>query len=82
VFKLVCQFVKNNYKKNMQLNKFRILKKLTFKGLADLIGLESKTASSTVHRWCTGSRIPRPQMIDKIKTATKNKVTIKDFYEV
>lgn len=66
----------------MQLNKFRISKKLTFKGLADLIGLQSKTASSTVHRWCTGSRIPRKSMLDKIKTATKNKVTIKDFYEV
>jgi transcriptional regulator with XRE-family HTH domain len=82
VFKLVCQIVKNNYKKNMQLNKFRISKKLTFKALADLIGLKSKTASSTVHRWCTGSRIPRPIMIEKIKSATKNKVTIKDFYEV
>jgi transcriptional regulator with XRE-family HTH domain len=66
----------------MQLNKFRIKKKLTYKQLADLIGLKSKTASSTVHRWCTGSRMPRPQMIEKIKTATKNKVTIKDFYEV
>ena len=66
----------------MQLNKFRIIKKLTYKGLADLIGLKSKTASSTVHRWCSGSRMPRPQMIEKIKTATKNKVTIKDFYEV
>lgn len=82
MFKLVCQTVKNNYKQNMQLNKFRISKKLTFKGLADLIGLQSKTASSTVHRWCTGSRMPRPQMIEKIKIATKNKVTIKDFYEV
>lgn len=82
MFLLVCQIVKNNYKKNMQLNKFRISKKLTFKGLADLIGLQSKTASSTVHRWCTGSRMPRPQMIEKIKIATKNKVTIKDFYEV
>jgi transcriptional regulator with XRE-family HTH domain len=68
--------------KIMQLNKFRIKKKLTYKQLADLIGLKSKTASSTVHRWCTGSRMPRPQMIEKIKTATKNKVTIKDFYEV
>ena len=66
----------------MQLNKFRISKKLTFKGLADLIGLKTKTASSTVHRWCTGSRIPRKDMIDKIKQATKNKVTIKDFYEI
>lgn len=82
MFKLVCQIVKNNYKQNMQLNKFRISKKLTFKGLANLIGLQSKTASSTVHRWCTGSRMPRPQMIEKIKIATKNKVTIKDFYEV
>jgi len=69
-------------RKIMQLNKFRIKKKLTYKQLADLIGLKSKTASSTVHRWCTGSRMPRPQMIEKIKTATKNKVTIKDFYEV
>lgn len=68
--------------KIMQLNKFRIKKNLTYKQLADLIGLKSKTASSTVHRWCTGSRMPRPQMIEKIKTATKNKVTIKDFYEV
>lgn len=79
--KIICQIVKNNYKQNMQLNKFRIQKKLTFKSLANLIGLKSKTASSTVHRWCTGSRMPRPQMIEKIKTATKNKVTIKDFYE-
>lgn len=66
----------------MKLNTFRQTKKLTFKALADLIGLKSKTASSTVHRWCTGSRIPRPIMIEKIKSATKNKVTIKDFYEV
>jgi len=66
----------------MKLNKFRETKKLTYKGLANLIGLQSKTASSTVHRWCTGSRIPRPKMLDKIKAATKNKVTIKDFYEV
>jgi transcriptional regulator with XRE-family HTH domain len=65
----------------MQLNKFRIKKNLTYKQLADLIGLKNKTSSSTVHRWCTGSRIPRKSMLDKIKTATKNKVTIKDFYE-
>jgi|TARA_S200002703_G_scaffold114148_1_gene99621 transcriptional regulator with XRE-family HTH domain len=66
----------------MQLNKFRIKKKLTYKQLADLIGLTNKTGSSTVHRWCTGSRIPRKDMIEKIKLATKNKVTIKDFYEI
>jgi transcriptional regulator with XRE-family HTH domain len=65
----------------MQLDKFRKTKKLTYKQLADLIGLKNKTGSSTVHRWCTGSRIPRKSMLDKIKTATKNKVTIKDFYE-
>jgi hypothetical protein len=46
-----------------------------------LIGLKNKTGSSTVHRWCSGSRIPRPEMLEKIKSATKNKVTIKDFYE-
>jgi transcriptional regulator with XRE-family HTH domain len=66
----------------MKLEKFRQQKKLTHKQLAELIGLKTKTASSTVHRWCSGSRMPRPQMIEKIKAATKNKVTIKDFYEV
>lgn len=68
-------------RKIMKLDKYRTQKKLTHKQLADLIGLTNKTSSSTVHRWCSGSRIPRPSMIDKIKIATKNKVTIKDFYE-
>ena len=65
----------------MKLEKFRQKKKLTHKQLAELIGLKNKTGSSTVHRWCSGSRIPRPEMLEKIKSATKNKVTIKDFYE-
>lgn len=66
----------------MTLDKFRKSKKFTFQQLANFIGLKNKTASSTCFRWCNGSRIPRKNMLDKIKDITKGKVKPKDFYEV
>jgi|TARA_R110002020_G_scaffold217819_2_gene425621 transcriptional regulator with XRE-family HTH domain len=65
----------------MQLEQFRIKQGLSYKKLADFIGVTGVSPAVTVLRWCKGSRIPRPAWMKKIKEKTKGKVLPTNFYE-
>ena len=52
----------------MQLEQFRIKQGLSYKKLADFIGVTGVSPAVTVLRWCKGSRIPRPAWMKKIKS--------------
>ena len=65
----------------MQLEQFRIKQGLSYKKLADFIGVTGVSSAVTVLRWCKGSRIPRPAWMKKIKEKTKGKVLPTNFYE-
>lgn len=76
---LYCQTV--IFHKVMKLEQFRTAKKLSFGGLAKLLGLEGDSAATTVWRWCKGNRTPKPEYISKIYKITQGKVQPNDFYE-
>ena len=65
----------------MQLEQFRIKQGLSYRKLADFIGVTGVSPAVTVLRWCKGSRIPRPAWMKKIKEKTKGKVLPTNFYE-
>lgn len=65
----------------MQLEQFRIKQGLSYKKLADFIGVTGVSPAVTVLRWCKGSRIPRPTWMKIIKEKTKGKVLPTNFYE-
>ncbi len=63
----------------MTLEQFRSYHRLTYQQLADLIGLSGNDARRTVHRYATGQRFPSPQMLRRIRLATRAAVTAEDF---
>jgi len=65
----------------MGLEKFRLNKGLSYKKLADLIGITGISSATTTFRWCKGSRIPGRIWMKIIKEKTKGKVTPQSFYE-
>ena len=65
----------------MGLEKFRLNKGLSYKKLADLIGITGISSATTTFRWCKGSRMPGRAWIKKIQEKTKGKVTPQSFYE-
>ncbi len=65
----------------MQLEKFRTTKGLSYKKLADLIGVVGVSPATTIFRWCKGSRMPGRNWIKIIKEKTKGKVLPASFYE-
>ena len=64
----------------MSLEEFRKQKGFSHKDLAVFFGLKGVSPESTVCRWCTGDRIPRPKYINLIKQKTKGKVLPSSFY--
>jgi len=65
----------------MGLEKFRISKGLSYKKLADLIGITGVSPATTTFRWCEGSRIPGRSWMAIIKQKTNGKVQPSSFYE-
>tara|TARA_R110002073_G_scaffold52470_1_gene136453 strand:- start:209 stop:406 length:198 start_codon:yes stop_codon:yes gene_type:complete len=65
----------------MVLEKFRITKGLSYKKLADLIGITGVSSATTTFRWCKGSRMPGRNWMKIIKEKTKGKVLPSSFYE-
>ncbi len=65
----------------MGLEKFRISKGLSYKKLADLIGITGVSSATTTFRWCKGSRIPGRNWMAIIKQKTNGKVQPSSFYE-
>tara|TARA_A100000171_G_scaffold30078_1_gene28310 strand:+ start:451 stop:648 length:198 start_codon:yes stop_codon:yes gene_type:complete len=65
----------------MGLEKFRLDKGLSYKKLADLIGITGASSATTTFRWCKGSRIPGRNWMKAIKEKTKGKVTPQSFYD-
>lgn len=65
----------------MGLEKFRISKGLSYKKLADLIGISGVSPATTTFRWCKGSRIPGRSWMAIIKQKTHGKVQPSSFYE-
>ena len=65
----------------MTLEQFRSRHRLTYQQLADLIGLSGGGACRTVHRYATGKRFPPPDMLRRIREATRTAVTADDFVD-
>ena len=65
----------------MTLEKFRKLKGLSHKKLAEFFGITGKSPGSTIFRWCNKERIPRPEFMKLISEKTKRKVKPSSFYE-
>lgn len=59
----------------MKLDSWRIDQKLTFDGLAALLGV----SLSTAWRLCRGTRVPNRAQMVRIRTATAGQVTWNDF---
>ena len=67
---------------NMNLEKWRLKKGMSYTALADKIGAPHATV---VRRWCLGLdhkdyKIPSPKYMEIIKNATMGEVTPNDFY--
>lgn len=60
----------------MQLREYLADQKLTIPAFADLIGVKVQT----VHRYVNGERLPRREVMDKIKAVTGGKVQPNDFF--
>ena len=69
------------YLQHMGLEKFRVDKGLSYKKLADLIGITGASSATTTFRWCKGSRMPGRNWMKKKKKKTKGKVTPQSFYD-
>ena len=65
----------------MGLEKFRVSKGLSYKKLADLIGISGASSATTTFRWSKVSRIPGRNWMKIIKEKTKGKVQPSSFYE-
>ena len=65
----------------MQLEQFRVSKGLSYKKLADFIGVSGVSPAATTLRWCKGQRVPRSNWMKIIKEKTKGKVLPSSFYE-
>lgn len=60
----------------MQLKEYRQLTKLSYQGLADLLGLKH---ANEAMRYCKGIRFPRPDILIQIEDRTNKAVTANDF---
>ena len=60
----------------MQLKEYRTLTKLSYQGLADLLGLKH---ANEAMRYCKGIRFPRPDILIQIEDRTNKAVTANDF---
>lgn len=58
-----------------KLEKFRVKEKMTYRGLAEFLGLDH----TTVYKYCKGQRKPQLEMAIKIEDKTKGKVGIRDW---
>ena len=61
---------------SMQLKEYRTLTKLSYQGLADLLGLKH---ANEAMRYCKGIRFPRPDILIQIEDRTNKAVTANDF---
>lgn len=61
---------------SMQLKEYRTLTKLSYQGLADLLGLKH---ANEAMRYCKGIRFPRPDVLIQIEDRTNKAVTANDF---
>jgi len=83
MFDIRCQSVRltdtNEYydlDSSMQLKEYRTLTKLSYQGLADLLGLKH---ANEAMRYCKGIRFPRPDILIQIEDRTNKAVTANDF---
>jgi len=83
MFYLSCQSVRLTDSENyyqfesiMQLKEYRQLTKLSYQGLADLLGLKH---ANEAMRYCKGIRFPRPDILIQIEDRTNKAVTANDF---
>jgi transcriptional regulator with XRE-family HTH domain len=63
----------------MTLEQYRSLHRLTYRRLADLIGLRGANAVRTLHRYAAGQRFPPPIVLRRIREVTGTAVTADDF---
>jgi len=83
MFDIRCQSVRltdtNEYydlDSSMQLKEYRTLTKLSYQGLADVLGLKH---ANEAMRYCKGIRFPRPDILIQIEDRTNKAVTANDF---
>jgi len=83
MFDIRCQSVRltdtNEYydlDSYMQLKEYRTLTKLSYQGLADVLGLKH---ANEAMRYCKGIRFPRPDILIQIEDRTNKAVTANDF---
>ena len=69
-----------NEKQSMTLEQYRKSKGFSHKKLAEFLGITGVSPESSVCRWCTGERIPRPKYIKLIAKKTNGKVKPASFY--
>lgn len=65
----------------MTLEQYRSLHRMTYRRLADLIGLRGVGAVRTVQRYAAGLRFPPPPVLRRIREATGAAVTAEDFVD-
>ena len=65
---------------NMDLEEFRKSKGLSYKKLAEFLGITGVSPESTVCRWCLKNRMPKKQNINLIMEKTDGKVKPASFY--
>nr|BAR32717.1 hypothetical protein [uncultured Mediterranean phage uvMED] len=66
--------------KFMDLEQFRKSKGLSYKKLAEFLGITGVSPESTVCRWCLKNRMPKPINIKLIMEKTNGKVKPASFY--
>tara|TARA_Y100001954_G_scaffold200595_1_gene219419 strand:- start:1275 stop:1502 length:228 start_codon:yes stop_codon:yes gene_type:complete len=64
----------------MNLEEFRKSKGLSYRKLAEFLGITGVSPESTVCRWCLKNRMPKPQNIKLILEKTNGKVKPASFY--
>lgn len=64
----------------MDLETFRKSKGLSYKKLAEFLGITGVSPESTVCRWCLRNRMPKPNNIKLIMDKTNGKVKPASFY--